>query len=100
MPWFCATCGRWEDACPNGKKNLDITRTLRSVGPEGLAPGQSLCVAACPTGLAVAFYLRKKGHHIIIFEARTKAGGMMRYGILCYRLPSEILDKEKELILS
>ncbi|HSM90258.1 MAG TPA: 4Fe-4S dicluster domain-containing protein [Desulfobacterales bacterium] len=33
MPWFCAACGRCEDACPNGIKILDITRTLRAIGP-------------------------------------------------------------------
>ncbi len=193
MPWFCATCGRCEDACPNGIKILDITRTLRSVGPEDLAPDKPLCVSACPAGidipgylrfiaqgkmdaackliiekapfpgilgrvcthpcetackrgevnqpvsicaakryaadkagdlsdwmsdtapdsghkvavigagpagLSAAFYLRKKGHPVTIFEARPKAGGMMRYGIPFYRLPEEVLDQEIDLILS
>jgi NADPH-dependent glutamate synthase beta subunit-like oxidoreductase len=58
MPWFCATCGRCEDACPNGIRILDITRTLRSVGPEELAPAKPLCVNACPAGIDVPGYLR------------------------------------------
>jgi NADPH-dependent glutamate synthase beta subunit-like oxidoreductase len=193
MPWFCATCGRCEDACPNGIKILDITRTLRSVGPEQLVPEKPLCVNACPAGidipgylrfiaqgkmdeackliiakapfpgilgrvcthpcetackrgdvnqpiaicaakryaadkagdltgwmaqaapdsghkvavigagpagLTAAFYLRKKGHQVAVFEARPKAGGMLRYGIPDYRLPEEVLDKEIDQILS
>jgi formate dehydrogenase beta subunit len=58
MPWFCATCGRCEDACPNGIKILDITRTLRAVGPEELIPHQPQCVRACPAGIDVPGYLR------------------------------------------
>jgi NADPH-dependent glutamate synthase beta subunit-like oxidoreductase len=193
MPWFCAACGRCEDACPNGIKILDITRTLRAVGPRDLVPEQPLCVQACPAGIDVpgylrfishnkmdeackliiekapfpgtlgrvcthpcetackrgevnvsisicaakryaadnagdlsawmsataedsghkvavigagpagltaAFYLRKKGHQVTIFEARSKTGGMMRYGIPFYRLPEDVLDREIDLVLS
>ncbi len=51
-------------------------------------------IGSGPAGLTVAFYLRKKGHRVTVFEARSKAGGMMRYGIPRYRLPEDILDKE------
>ncbi len=57
-------------------------------------------IGAGPAGLTIAFYLRKKGHFVTIFEARNKPGGMMRYGIPTYRLPEDILDKEIEEILS
>ena len=193
MPWFCAACGRCEDACPNGIKILDITRTLRAIGPEDRFPQQSPCTQACPAGIDVpgylrliaqgrnddayklimekaplpgvlgrvcphpcetackrgeinapiaicaakrfaadhtrdleswiaavppdsgrrvavvgagpagltaAFYLRKKGHAVTVFEARPKAGGMLRYGIPRYRLPEAILDKEINQLLA
>jgi NADPH-dependent glutamate synthase beta subunit-like oxidoreductase len=58
MPWFCATCGRCEDACPNGIKILEITRTLRRIGPEVLTPDKPLCVNACPAGIDIPGYLR------------------------------------------
>ena len=51
-------------------------------------------VGAGPAGLTAAFYLRKKGHDVTVFEARSRAGGMMRYGIPSYRLPRDIVDKE------
>jgi NADPH-dependent glutamate synthase beta subunit-like oxidoreductase len=57
-------------------------------------------IGAGPAGLTAAFYLRKRGHHVTIFEARSKPGGMMRYGIPFYRLPEDILDREINQILS
>jgi len=57
-------------------------------------------IGAGPAGLTAAFYLRKKGHDVTVFEGRAKPGGMMRYGIPYYRLPEEILDKEIDQVLS
>ncbi len=56
-------------------------------------------VGAGPAGLTAAFYLRKKGHEVTVYEARPKPGGMMRYGIPSYRLPEEILDQEIDRVL-
>ncbi len=49
-----------------------------------------------PAGLSAAYYLRRLGHGVAIFEAMPKLGGMLRYGIPQYRLPKEILDWEIE----
>jgi formate dehydrogenase (NADP+) beta subunit len=57
-------------------------------------------VGAGPAGLTTAFYLRKKGHAVTVFDSRPKAGGMMRYGIPRYRLPEAILDKDISEIFS
>ena len=57
-------------------------------------------VGSGPAGLSAAFYLRKKGHKIKVFEARQKPGGMMRYGIPFYRLPEDVLDREIGRVLS
>ncbi|UCF82666.1 MAG: FAD-dependent oxidoreductase [Desulfobacteraceae bacterium] len=57
-------------------------------------------IGAGPAGLTAAFYLRKKGHDVTVFEARSKPGGMMRYGIPYYRLPEEVLEKEINKVLS
>ena len=51
-------------------------------------------IGSGPAGLTASFYLRKKGHQVTVFEAKSKAGGMMRYGIPRYRLPEDLLDKE------
>ncbi len=47
-----------------------------------------------PAGLAAAFFMRKDGHDVTIFEAHKDLGGMMRYGIPGYRTPRDMLDKE------
>ena len=57
-------------------------------------------VGSGPAGLSAAYYLRKKGHSVTIFERREKAGGAMRYGIPSFRLPVEVLDKEIDAVLS
>ncbi len=53
-----------------------------------------------PTGLTAAFYLAKLGHSVTVFDAGSKLGGQLRYGIPNYRLPREVLDQEIEEILS
>ncbi|MFH1351448.1 MAG: FAD-dependent oxidoreductase [Pseudomonadota bacterium] len=57
-------------------------------------------VGAGPAGLTAAFCLRKLGYGVTVFEARSQAGGMMRYGIPAYRLPREIIDKEIQEIMA
>jgi NADPH-dependent glutamate synthase beta subunit-like oxidoreductase len=52
-----------------------------------------------PAGLTCAYFLRRLGHQVNIFEAMPKLGGMLRYGIPEYRLPEEVLDWEIQSIL-
>ena len=51
-----------------------------------------LVVGAGPAGLSCAYHLTRMGHAVTVTDASEKAGGMMRYGIPRYRLPSEALD--------
>jgi len=52
-----------------------------------------------PAGLSCAYFLRRVGHQVTIFEAMPKLGGMLRYGIPEYRLPKKVLDWEIEGII-
>lgn len=56
-------------------------------------------VGAGPAGLSCAYQLARLGYPVTIFEAFSKPGGMLRYGIPAYRLPRDILDKEIQRIL-
>ncbi len=59
------------------------------------ATGRKVAViGAGPAGLTAAYYLRKLGHEVTVFEKLPKAGGQMRYGIPSYRLPRTVLDRE------
>ena len=51
-------------------------------------------VGSGPAGLSAAFYLRKKGYQVTIFEAETEVGGMLALGIPEYRLPKDLLNEE------
>ncbi|MBT8383305.1 MAG: FAD-dependent oxidoreductase, partial [Ignavibacteria bacterium] len=51
-------------------------------------------IGAGPAGLSCAYQLARRGYSVTVFEAFSKPGGMLRYGIPEYRLPTEILDKE------
>jgi len=57
-------------------------------------------VGSGPAGLSCAFHLAKLGYSVTIFEAFSKPGGMLRYGIPAYRLPREILDAEINNLLN
>ncbi len=48
-------------------------------------------VGSGPAGLAAAFYLRRAGHAVRVFERMPEAGGMLRYSIPAYRLPRAVL---------
>ena len=56
-------------------------------------------IGAGPAGLTAAYFLRRKGYPVTVFEASGRAGGMLRTGIPAYRLPREILDQEIQHIL-
>ena len=49
-------------------------------------------VGSGPAGLTIAIILARYGYQVTIFEGRDKIGGVLRYGILEFRLPKSILD--------
>ncbi|MBQ5950830.1 MAG: FAD-dependent oxidoreductase [Lachnospiraceae bacterium] len=52
-----------------------------------------------PGGLTAAYFLRKKGHEVTVYDQMPYFGGMLRYGIPEYRLPKDgILQKEIDSI--
>ncbi len=51
-------------------------------------------VGAGPAGLTAAYYLKKLGHDVTIFEEKQFAGGTPRFGIPEYRLPRDIIEEE------
>ncbi len=53
-----------------------------------------------PAGLSCAYYLRKLGIDVTIFETAEALGGMLRFGIPPYKLPQEIVDQEIKNILA
>ena len=118
---FPATCGRictrrCESVCPVGlqgdsiairwlKRHIvdqvdakDYARILNDNIEEN--GKQVAVIGAGPGGLSAAYYLRKKGYEVSVYEAQDKAGGMLRYGVPGYRLPDSGLDKDINYIVS
>jgi len=118
---FSSTCGRicthrCETVCVIGLQGTPIAirwlkRAIvdqvpdsdykRILGDETPDNGKRVAViGAGPGGMSAAYYLRRKGYAVIVFEAKHRAGGMLRYGVPVYRLPDNDLDKDLEYIRS
>ena len=65
-----------------------IDNKLKLDGPEKETGKRVAVIGGGPAGLSAAFQLRREGHHVTIFDAHAKLGGMMRYGIPGYRTVS------------
>lgn len=62
---------------------------------KGAANGIKVAVVGSgPAGLACAGELAKAGFSAVVFEARAKPGGVLRYGVPEFRLNSFFLDRE------
>jgi NADH-quinone oxidoreductase subunit F len=51
-------------------------------------------IGAGPAGLTAARDLSLRGYQVVVFEALSAPGGMLRWGIPSYRLPRDVLAKE------
>lgn len=72
-----------------------------AIPPKAESTGKRVAiVGGGPGGLSAAYYLELMGHHAVVFEEKSKLGGMLRYGIPSYRFPRERLQEDIDAILS
>ncbi len=113
-------CGRvcphpCEDKCRRGIEDeaVSINQLKRFVADHEMTSGRRLpipcapetgkrvaVIGAGPAGLSCAYFLRRLGHSVTIFDMMPELGGMIRYGIPEYRLPKEVLQWEIDGILN
>ncbi|MBI9047735.1 MAG: FAD-dependent oxidoreductase, partial [Anaerolineaceae bacterium] len=55
-------------------------------------------IGSGPAGLFAACELKNKGYQVTVFESRQKAGGMFQLSIPEFRLESEVVDQDIDLI--
>jgi NADPH-dependent glutamate synthase beta subunit-like oxidoreductase len=55
-------------------------------------------IGSGPAGLSAAYYLRKLGYPVTVFEAKDKAGGLLTFGIPSYRLPKDVVNRQIQAI--
>ncbi|MCB2223623.1 MAG: FAD-dependent oxidoreductase [Actinobacteria bacterium] len=94
-----AGCNRVDREGPVSIRDLERYLGEATAGlphlPSAEATGSKVAVVGSgPAGLSAAYYLRRSGHEVVVFESQPEAGGMLRYGIPEYRLPSAVVDDE------
>ncbi len=63
------------------------------------ATGKTVAVVgAGPAGLAAAHRLATKGHNVVVFDARSKAGGLNEYGIASYKSTDGFAQAEVDYV--
>jgi glutamate synthase (NADPH/NADH) small chain len=55
-------------------------------------------VGSGPAGLACAEELVKRGHHVTVYEAAPRPGGLLRYGIPGFKLEKSVVDRRIEYL--
>lgn len=121
LPMICgAVCNRrCEDACTRGTIDQplaidEIKKYIASLDLNSENPYVPLCekhdggmwgdefkvavIGAGPAGLAAAYFLRRDGYPVTIFEKEKRPGGMLMNGIPSYRLEKEVLEAEINVI--
>ncbi|MBU1583846.1 MAG: FAD binding domain-containing protein [Proteobacteria bacterium] len=51
-------------------------------------------VGAGPAGISAAYYLRKAGYQVTVYDKMPEAGGMLTYGIPADRLAKDVVKKQ------
>lgn len=62
--------------------------------PEDETGKRIAVVGSGPAGLAAAYYLRRSGHQVTVYEKLPEAGGMLLYSIPPYRLPKAVVRNQ------
>ena len=72
----------WVVPCPPKKEN-----------------GKSAAViGAGPAGLSAAVTLRRKGWAVTVYERRANIGGLLSYGIPCFKLDKALIDRRRAIL--
>lgn len=87
-----------------GRLQRHATDTLMAKGvhpfTRATATGKRVAVVgAGPSGLACAHRLAMKGHDVVVFERRPKAGGLNEYGIATYKSTDDFAAREVTWLL-
>ena len=67
--------------------------------PPAQENGKSVAVVgAGPAGLSAAITLRRKGYKVTVYEKNANIGGLLRYGIPCFKLDKSIIDRRRAIL--
>ena len=119
---FPAVCGaicnrRCEDACTRGRVDQavaideikkfiaeqELHAKTRYIPPMLNYSGKPFqekiaVIGAGPAGMSAAFYLKKMGYPITVFEKEKRPGGMLMNGIPSFRLEKDVIEAEIDVL--
>ena len=119
---FPAVCGaicnrRCEDACTRGRVDqaVAIDEIKKFIAEQELhaenryippmlnysgKPFQEkiAVIGADPAGMSAAFYLKKMGYPVTVFEKEKRPGGMLMNGIPSFRLEKDVIEAEIDVL--
>ncbi len=121
---FPAVCGdicnrRCEDACTRGKVDqpIAIDEIKKFIARQELNAEKRLIpicekhdggmwgdefkiaiIGAGPAGMTAAYFLRRDGYPVTVFEREPAPGGMMLHGIPSFRLEKDVLNAEIDVL--
>ena len=55
-------------------------------------------VGSGPAGLAAAYWLNRRGHHVVVYERDKRPGGLLMYGIPNMKLDKSVVERRVQLM--
>ena len=66
--------------------------------PERENDKSAAVIGAGPAGLSAAVTLRRRGWAVTVYERRAQIGGLLRYGIPCFKLDKALIDRRRKVL--
>ena len=88
--------GRLQRYAVDAVMDRPVTALFTRAAPTGR---RVAVVGAGPAGIACAFMLARRGHDVVVHDARPAAGGLNEYGLAAYKMAGDFAQAELNWLL-